>query len=212
MRTGRVVGYLGVLAATLGSSTAASGQSAQPGGQRDRDRVVVRRDGPRSRRESTRITRRGRLPDATPEAIGSAFRDARARDIVTRARVARLEQDSTLTSYDATVKQRLSAGINVKAIGAERLLARSELAARVRWNRSNRVWVDILGARTAVPVSFPGARVLTGIAELVPIPYFAGSERLMWWFNVGGGDEDDDDDTPFSYVNPLERGAESVYE
>jgi hypothetical protein len=212
VRTGRVVGYLGVLAATLGSSTTASGQSAQPGAQPGRDRVIVRQDGPRSSRESRRITRRGQLPDATPEAIGSAFRDARARSIITRARVARLEQDSTLTSYDATVKQRLSAGINVKTIGAERLLARSELAARVRWTRSNRVWVDILGTRTAVPVSFPGARVLTGIAELVPIPYFAGSERLMWWFNVGGGDEVDDDDTPFSYVNPLERGAESVYE
>ena len=109
------------------------------------------------------------------------------------------------------MKQRLSAGLNVKAIGTERLLFRSELAARVRWNRTNRVWVDMLGARTAVPVSFPGARVLTGIAELVPIPYFAGSEGLMWWFNFDGGEGDVDEDA-FSYVHPLERGAEAVYE
>jgi hypothetical protein len=176
--------------------------------------VVIRRDGPSPRRgeSSSRITRRGRLPDGTEEASAAAYRDSRARDVIARARRARLEQDSTLTSYDATVKQRLSAGLNVKAIGAERLLFRSELAARVRWTQSNRVWVDMLGARTAVPVSFPGARVLSGIAEVVPIPYFTGSERLMWWFNVGGGDVDDDDDTPVSYVNPLERGAEALYE
>ena len=86
------------------------------------------------------------------------------------------------------MKQRLSAGLNVKAIGRDRLLFRMELAARVRWNSSNRVWVDMLGARSAVPTSFPGARVLTGMAELVPIPYFAGSERLMWWFNFDGGE------------------------
>ena len=176
--------------------------------------MVIRLDEPPPRRESSsRVTRRGRLPDATPEASASAYRDTRTRDIIARARRARLEQDSTLTSYDATVKQRLSAGLNVKAIGAERLLFRSELAARVRWTQSNRVWIDMLGARTAVPVSFPGARVLSGVAEIVPIPYFTGSERLMWWFNVGGGDiDEDDDDTPVSYVNPLERGAEALYE
>jgi hypothetical protein len=143
--------------------------------------------------------------------IASAYRDARARATIDRARLARFEQDSTLTNYDATVKQRLSAGLNVKAIGRERLLFRSELAARVRWDKSNRVWIDMLGARTAVPVSFPGARVLTGVAELVPVPYFTGSERLMWWFNFDGGDGDNDEDA-FSYVNPLDRGAEALYE
>jgi hypothetical protein len=52
-----------------------------------------------------------------------------------------------------------------------------------------------------------------GAAELVPVPYFSGSDRLMWWFNFGDGDSDgDSDDTPFDYVNPLERGAETVYE
>ena len=151
------------------------------------------------------------MPDLSPAAAAAAYRDALARETIARARLARFRQDSTLTSYDATVKQRLSAGLNVKAIGRDRLLFRSELAARVRWNQSNRVWVDMLGARTAVPVSFPGAKVLTGIAELVPIPYFSGSERLMWWFNFDGGEGDDDEDM-FSYVHPLERGAEAVYE
>ena len=119
------------------------------------------------RSEPTPLSRRGRLPDLDPSAAARSYRDARARETIERARLARVHQDSTLTSYDATVKQRLSAGLNVKAIGRDRLLFRSELAARVRWNQTNRVWVDVLGARTAVPVSFPGAKVLTGVAELV---------------------------------------------
>ena len=49
------------------------------------------------------------------------------------------------------------------------------------------------------------------MAEMVPIPYFSGSERLMWWFNFDGGEGDNDEDA-FSYVHPLERGAEAVYE
>ncbi|HUQ81411.1 MAG TPA: ShlB/FhaC/HecB family hemolysin secretion/activation protein [Gemmatimonadaceae bacterium] len=203
-----------LIAALAGS---AHGQSAQPTPptpprtDSGRQRVIVR-DGP-SRRASKVSSRRGRLDDPDDATISSAYRDARARAVIDRARSARFRQDSTLTSYDATVKQRLSAGLNVKAIGAERLLFRSELAARVRWTQSNRVHVDMLGARTAIPASFPGARVMSGAAELVPVPYFTGSERLMWWFNLGGdGDDDDFDDTPFSYVNPLERGAEGVYE
>ena len=205
-----------VVAATVLGATHATAQSARPGDtvftDGGRRRVIMRDDarGRRSRPEPS--TRRGRLDDASAIDIASAYRDAGSRDLIARARRARFYQDSTLTSYDATVKQRLSAGLNVKVLGAERLAFRSELAARVRWTSSNRVWIDLLGARTAVPVAFPGAKVLTGITEMVPVPYFTGSERLMWWFNFGGGDGGDDDDGPFGYVNPLERGGESVYE
>ncbi len=213
----RVSLILGALVATtIGAVQSADAQSAQPDRSprpdSARDRVIIRSEPPYSRRsEEPRHSRRGRLPDVTPAVAASAYRDARARTTIERARLARFRQDSTLTSYDATVKQRLSAGLNVKAIGRDRLLFRMELAARVRWNQSNRVWVDVLGARSAVPVSFPGARVLTGMAELVPIPYFSGSEGLMWWFNFDGGEGDVDEDA-FSYVHPLERGAEAVYE
>lgn len=176
-----------------------------------RRRVVVRRDEPW--RGTRRRPDRGRrtLAEPTPAAVATAYGDARSRETIARARLARARQDSTLTGYDATVKQRLSAGLNVKAIGRDRLLFRSEVAARVRWSHPNRAWIDVLGARTAVPVSFPGAKALTGFAELVPIPYFAGSEELMWWMNLDG-DEDADDENPFSYVHPLEQGAESVYQ
>lgn len=215
MRVRRGVILVGALAAILAAGTVAQAQAAQPDGRprpdSGRRRVVIRGGDAARSRSSSRYSRRDRLPDAPPAVVAAAYRDARARAVIDRARVARFAQDSTLTSYDATVKQRLSAGLNVKALGRERLLFRSELAARVRWNQANRVWVDVLGARTAVPVSFPGAKVLTGVAELVPVPYYAGSERLMWWLNLDGGEGDNDEDA-FSYVHPLERGAEAVYE
>ena len=215
MRVCRRMVLLGVLTAATTVGHSLSAQSTQPDRPRPdttRQRVIVRPDRPLPRRSEPKpLSRRGRLPEIDPSAAARSYRDARARETIERARLARVHQDSTLTSYDATVKQRLSAGLNVKAIGRDRLLFRSELAARVRWNQTNRVWVDVLGARTAVPVSFPGAKVLTGVAELVPVPYFAESERLMWWVNFDGGD-DGDDDNPFSYVHPLERGAEAVYE
>ena len=217
MPSARVRSIVGTLAvAVIGTTPAAGAQSGQPDRSArpdtGRERVITRSEGAHSRPDDERRhSRRGRLPDASPSAAASAYRDPRARATIERARHARFLQDSTLTSYDATVKQRLSAGLNVKAIGRDRLLFRMELAARVRWNQSNRVWVDVLGARSAIPASFPGVRVLTGMAEMVPIPYFSGSERLMWWFNFDGGEGDNDEDA-FSYVHPLERGAEAVYE
>ena len=107
----------------------------------------------------------------------------------------------------------MSAGLNVKAVGRDRLLFRTELAARVRWSQPDRVVIDLQGARTAVPMSFPGAKALSGFAQLVPIPYFAGSERLMWWMNLDGDEDDDgDDEHPFAYVHPLDERAEHVYQ
>ena len=213
MRKVRVIVIAGLLGAdVVMAPSSALGQqrssATSPPSDTTRQRVVVR---PGRSEESEEWRRRGPLGDATPDVIASAYRDAQTREIIDKARRARWFQDSTLTSYDATVKQRLSAGLNVKAIGRNRLLFRSEVAARVRWSRPNRAWVDILGARTAVPVAFPGARVLSGFAELVPIPHFAGSERLMWWVNFDGG-EGDNDEGPFSYVHPLEEGAEAVYQ
>jgi hypothetical protein len=204
-------------AIALGSGHIATAQSARPDRPPPpdtiRERISVRPNRPDSRHATPpRHSRRGALPDVTPALAATAYHDALARDIIDRARLARFHQDSTLTSYDATVKQRLSAGLNVKSIGRDRLIFRSELAARVRWNQSNRVWVDMLGARTAVPASFGGVKVLKGITDIVPIPYFSGSERLMWWFNFDGGVNSDDDEDMFSYVHPLDRGAEAVYE
>jgi hypothetical protein len=213
----RAVVIPALVACALGPDVAdAYGQTRPPAitpppSDTTRQRIVVRPNRGRGHRE--RGFRRDPLPAPAPDVVASAFRDAPARDAITAARIARWRQDSTLTSYDATVKQRMSAGLNVKAIGRDRLLLRTEVAARVRWSRPNRVSIDVQGARTAVPASFPGAKALTGFAQLVPIPYFAGSERLMWWMNLDGDEDNDgDDENPFAYVHPLDEGAEHVYQ
>jgi hypothetical protein len=78
---------------------------------------VVRAAADTTARDSTTETRgrrrRERKPvkrlDVTPEHLASAFRDAPARSLLLLARDARLRQDSSLASYDATTYQRISA-------------------------------------------------------------------------------------------------------
>ncbi len=60
----------------------------------------------------------------------SAFKDAAAKSLLLRARVARLKQDSALLSYDATTYQRVSVGLGFKAFGRDRLAVRARKKRR----------------------------------------------------------------------------------
>src|SRR4051812_8401700 len=102
-------------------------------------------------KDSTRKHVRKRVP-VTPELERTAFRDPAARALLLKAREARMRQDSALLSYDATSYQRLSAGLGFRAFGRDRLLFRTENAARVRWSRDHGAWIDLKGARTALPM------------------------------------------------------------
>ncbi|MDQ6828795.1 MAG: hypothetical protein M3081_08015, partial [Gemmatimonadota bacterium] len=115
----------------------------------------------------------------TPELVATAYKDATARDIVIRARDARIRQDNALLSYDAVSKQRISAGLGFRAFGRERLAFRNENASRVRWQRGVGAYVDVLGQRTAIPLAFPGARVLGDMMDANAIPYYPGKEKLL---------------------------------
>src|SRR6185503_11503819 len=79
----------------------------------------------------------------TPEHLATAFKDANAKPLLERARVARLTQDSALLSYDVNAYQRISAGIGFARLGRDRLVFRTEIAGRIRWHRDGGVWVDI---------------------------------------------------------------------
>jgi uncharacterized membrane protein len=59
-----------------------------------RDSMRVREHGRDSVRKALRLARR---PEVTPAILASAFKDPRARDLLFKARAARLTQDSTLT-------------------------------------------------------------------------------------------------------------------
>ena len=89
-----------------------------------------------SRRERDRDRETRRLP-VTPELERSAFKDDQARSLLLDARRARLQQDSSLQSYDATTHQRMSIGFGFRAVGRNRTLWRSETVTRVRWSRTN---------------------------------------------------------------------------
>jgi hypothetical protein len=141
----------------------------------------------------------------TPELERSAFADRTARTLLDRARAARLEQDSALRAYDAKTYQRLSIGIGLRRIGRERLLLRTEHAARVQWARGSGIWVEPTGRRTAFPMG--GAEL--DLTAATPIPYFPGRESL--WIpsadmGVARAEVNEEE-----MLHPLARGAEAYY-
>ena len=105
--------------------------------------------------ESIRTAPRDRRParrdSVTAELERSAFADAGARDLLHRARAARMAQDSSLQSYEAKTYQRISVGLGFRAIGRDRLLARTEVASRVKWSRAGGALVEITGERAVAP-------------------------------------------------------------
>ena len=147
---------------------------------------------------------RARIP-VTPELEASAFRDAAARSLLTKARAARMHQDSALLSYDATAYQRISAGMGFRAFGRDRLLFRMENASRVRWSRDGGTWVDLKGARVAIPM-VKDADVDADFDEMGPIPYYPGREAL--WIGSGVAKAEVD---PDEMIHPIAIGSEAYY-
>jgi hypothetical protein len=144
-----------------------------------------------------------RRQQVTPELEHSAFADAMARTLLVRAREARLAQDSALLGYDAKTFMRISVGMGFRKIGRDRLLFRSEQAARVRWARGSGVWVEPTGRRAA----FPMGHAEMDLTEATPIPYFPGRESL--WMPGSGVAKAEVDENEF--LHPLATGAEAYY-
>ena len=150
-----------------------------------------------------------RIP-LTPELLRTAFHDSAARTLLLRARAARLRQDSALVAYDAMSYQRISAGLGIGAFGRDRLMFRREDVARVRWQRGVGAWVELKGARTAIPIAPADAQDSAGrdmnFDDDAAIPYFPGYESL--W--IGGGVAKAQVDER-EIVHPLAEGAEAYY-
>lgn len=155
-------------------------------------------------RDTTRSRRVRRIP-LTPELERTAFADARARSLLTRARAARLAQDSALRSYDAKSYMRVSVGLGVRRLGPERLLFRAEHAARVRWARESGLWIETTGRRTVVPMG--GADI--DMSPATPIPYFPGREAL--WFASEELRKVREEVNDRDLIHPLATGAEAYY-
>jgi hypothetical protein len=162
---------------------------------------------PKVAAQDTATSRRDTVLVATPAQLANAYDGAAVRELVARARAARTSQDSSLIAYDATAKRRLTVNFGLGASGPERLLIRSEGASRVRWRRAVGAHIDVLAARTAIPLAYPGARVLDDMLDDNPVPYFPGREGLVGFSEVVRSR--DRQGSPM--IHPLEGGAESVY-
>ena len=148
----------------------------------------------------------------TDEVLATAFKDSAARTLLMRARVARLRQDSALTGYDAKSYSRISVGMGFGRIGRDRLLFRHEAAGHVRWQRGVGAWVQVTGARTAIPVADKADERQENHDDLqdddlsAPLPYYPGYEPL--WI-AGGTVKARVDETEI--VHPLAEGSEAYY-
>src|SRR5437588_8696445 len=151
-----------------------------------RDSIAFRRDERRdsmiakarvrdSVRRAVRIARR---PPVTPAILASAFKDSRARDLLLRAREARLIQDSTLTGYDASAYERVSVGMGFKRIGRDRLLLRSERASHVIWQRGKGAIIDVKGQRSVFPMLDGMEKGDIDVGDIGDVPYAPGRETL----------------------------------
>jgi len=171
------------------------------------DTVAAHRDSARARRDSIRQARRAaRLVPLTPQILATAFRDPEARTLLARARAARLSQDSTLTSYDATTYEYISAGIKFGGFMRSRTLFRSDRTTRVRWSRADGAVVDVTGERAAFPIAGQNAQIEDGRHDVGAIPYFPGRETLWLGSSLAratvAGSE---------LIHPLAAGAEAYY-
>jgi hypothetical protein len=151
-----------------------------------------------------------RIP-VTEEHLRTAFKSPLARTLLERARTARLEQDSSLMSYEATTYERVSAGMGFSRIGGDHLLFRHEDATHVRWNRKFGAWIDVTGSRTALPVAADddvndADDDISG--DMPSLPYFPGKEPLIT-FNGSGMVKASVDERDI--VHPLADGAEAYY-
>ena len=169
------------------------------------DSLRARRQARDSVRQEARLVKR--LP-TTPAVLATAFKDPGARDLLLRAREARLTQDSTLTGYTADAYERMSVGMGFKRIGRDRLLMRSERASHVMWQRGKGAIIDVKGQRSAMPM-------LEGIADGEAdidlgsggdIPYAPGRETLWIGSEMAKADVSQSD-----IIHPLASGAEAYY-
>lgn len=171
--------------------------------QRRRDSLAVVIE--ESIRRSDRNRRPPRRDSVTAELERTAFHDEGARQLLYRAREARVRQDSSLQSYEASSYQRISAGVGVR--GMSRLAFRSETSAKVRWSRTGGAWVDITGRRAVAPVIGEGISADGDMDWMSPLPYYPGREAL--WVGGSGRVRAEVDDREL--VHPIALGSEAYY-
>lgn len=130
----------------------------------------------------------------------ASYLDAGARDLVTRARAARVAE-TTITTYRALAKERIYLGL--RALRRDRVFYHREMAVRLHWHRDGPDTVDALGAREGIPIAFANDSIPDDLQSDAPDALWdPTSDRL----NLMGGDDS-------SFVrHPLAAGSEAHYQ
>jgi hypothetical protein len=107
-----------------------------------------------------------------------AYASEEARELVRLARIRRAMVDRRIEAYEATVIERISAGLGLGV--AERLLYRRETASRVNWT-ADTVRIEVLGAREVLPGWSAAPHVPAALAQWLPGVAFdpVDSEMLL---------------------------------
>ena len=157
----------------------------------------------------------GRRPvkrlEVTDEMRRTAFKDPAARDLLLRARASRMQHDSHLLSYSAKSYQRISVGMSLRETTRSRLAFRSEAVSRVQWHKDVGVHVEVLGARSALPIAGDASKeaeneVRNEAGDMMAIPYYPGKDQL--WMSDGLARAEVDER---EIVHPIAEGAEAYY-
>ncbi|HSE50861.1 MAG TPA: hypothetical protein VLB00_01640, partial [Gemmatimonadales bacterium] len=76
-------------------------------------------------------------PEAPKQGVPTdSYANQATADLVTRARAARERNERLVTSYTATVTQKIGAGI--RALSRDRMLFHQELSANIAWKRDGK--------------------------------------------------------------------------
>jgi hypothetical protein len=140
-------------------------------------------------------------PSGQPPA--DSYANSATRELVSQARAARERNERLVTSYTATVSQRIGAGI--RALSRDRMLYRQELAAKISWNRDGKSTIEVTGAREGLPIAKRKEQVPRRLEGSVKWLVVNPAEDYL---GMIGGDGDDDDD---GFVYPLREGGEHDY-
>ena len=116
-----------------------------------------------------------------------------------RARAARERNERLVTSYTATVTQRMGAGI--QALSRDRMLYHQELSANIAWKRDGKSTITVTGARQALPAITRGEKVPDDLDSDVRWLVVNPAEDYL---GMLGSDED-------GFVYPLREGGEQDY-
>ncbi len=128
-----------------------------------------------------------------------AYADSAARELVTNARFRRERAERLVTRYQATVTQRIGAGL--RALRRDRMLFGQELAARIDWRRDGPTRVEVLGARQRLPVAIRGDQVPDDLDANVEWLVFDPSADYL---RIVGDDAD-------GFSHPLREHSEADY-